>query len=334
MAEFPTMAFIPIFVDFSVSPLRTNAGVRKDGAGQAGDHWNIDARGRVYVDFPSDGPGDEVTLMIRALVSRLGQDRGHSPLDVFLNDHSVISGYRLPGGGDLPQDVAFSIDGGWLRNGTNTLELRTAGDATSMLWLYRVFLESVGDRGAAERALLDDAVTELALTYLTETCDAESGDWQRGPELRLLIDNEKVTLPSRLAWRCGDGSQAAIIFALELTTFLGHLRNREGKWFLYRGQLTGRGSEPGGSVRQFRTEVSWGTLTTWHQAGKLSLYLDTGYGEVEQVGWLDGRGNSASIGFTDNGEAFSGYAQNANEGPIAFRGKAVSPGFDYPSGDC
>jgi hypothetical protein len=46
---------------------------------------------------------------------------------------------------------------------------------------------------------------------------------------------------------------------------------------------------------------------------------------VERIGWRDQRGNSASIGLTDGGASFTGYAQHVNEGPIGYRGTAIEP---------
>src|SRR3954468_15350380 len=136
------MGIVAIFVDFSATPERTaNASVRADGATDAGDHWVIDAGGSVSVDFTAGGEPAEVTLKIRALVSKMGPASGYAPLDVLVNERTLVSGFRIPGGGDLPQVMTFAIPGEWLTEGTNTVRLCSAGDARTMLWLYRVLME-------------------------------------------------------------------------------------------------------------------------------------------------------------------------------------------------
>jgi hypothetical protein len=321
-AGLPGMTLSPTFVDFSVSPERMgNASVRAEGARAAGDHWVIDAGGAVSVDFPADADSDEVTLKIRALVSKNGPESGYAPLDVLVNGQTLISGFRLPGGGDLPQVVTFAVPGEWLEEGTNTLELRSAEDSRTMLWLYRVLLESVWDRDAAERALLADGVRESSFTYSVHSRHAEMPGWLPGPDLRFRIDSGQSALPAELTWRGTDGSEATVSFAQEMTSFLGHVRTAGGSWLQLRGDLMERRESPYGPARRFRTEAEWGG--TWHLAGELSVHFDTGSGPVERIGWRDQRGNSASIGFEDDSTSFTGYAQHVNEGPIGYRGTAI-----------
>jgi lectin domain-containing protein len=316
------MTLIPTFVDFSANPPRTaNASVRADGAGDAHGHWILDAGGAVWVDFAAGTPADEVTMKICALVSKAGSASGHAPLDILVNGQSVVSGWRIPGGGDLPQVMTFAVPGEWLRSGSNTLELRSAEDSHTMLWLYRVLLESVWDRDAAERALLTDHAAESAFTYDTYSRPAGASEWRSGPQLRFQIDEGQAAAPAELSWRGSDGSEAAISFAGEMTGFLGHVRTTGGAWLQLRGDLTERRDHLDGSAQRFQTEVHWGGA--WHQSGDLSVFLDTGSGPVERIGWRDQRGNTASIGLTQDGAAFTGYAQRVNEGPIGYRGEIV-----------
>jgi hypothetical protein len=319
------VTFSPIYVYFSPTTVRKSDGVAIHGEGTAhsGDHWTIGRGGLVRVTFYADGPGDEVTLKIRALVSKLGERRGSSPLSVSLNGHSVLSEFIVSGGGDLPQNLPFAVNGDWLVKGENRLELRTGAEASSMFWLYQVLLESVQDRGAAERALNERNVTQPALTYATQLRSPESDDWRDGPPLTLYIDNQKAALPAKLSWGCADGSEADISLALELTTFLGHFRSGAGERLFYRGDLREQSEEPGGTVRNFETQVSWGSLTEWNQAERLAFCLECGHSPLGHLRWSDRRGNSASIGFPENGETFAGYRQNADEGPVAFQGQLI-----------
>jgi hypothetical protein len=316
------MTLSPTFVDFSADPARTaNAAIRAENAGHAGDHWVLDAGGTVWVDVAADTESSEVTLKIRALVSKLGPESGYAPLDVAVNGHPLVSRFRIPGGGDLPQVMTFAVPGEWLTDGTNTLQLRGADDARTMLWLYRVLMESVWDRDAAERALLAD--TAKGFTFTTSTRPAGDGDWRPGPELRLWIDRGQAAPPAELTWRGRDGGEGTVAFAQEMTGLLGHTRTADGEWLQLSGNLVERHESPDGRVWRFSTETGWGGA--WHRAGELAVHLDTGHGPVERLGWRDQRDTYASIGLSRDGASFTGVVRNTGEGPIGYRGTAVVP---------
>ena len=317
------MTLSPTFIDFSATPPRTaNASVEAQGAHNAGNHWIIAAGGSVRARFDGDAQADEVTLKIRALVSKLGSAVGYAPLDVVVNGQVVIERFRIPGGGDLPQTMTFVVPGDWLA-GENTLELRSAADSRSMLWLYDVLLESVWDRDAAERAMLTDGAKESAFTYSTDYSDGHLWDWEPGPRLRLWIDDGREAIPGELTWRGTDGSEGALTFAREMDTFLGHVRTADGRWSQLRGDLVERAERPAEPGRRFQTSVSWDG--NWHGAGELGLSVDTGGAPIERLGWRDQRGNLASIGLAGDGASFIGYVQRVNEGPIGYYGTLVRP---------
>lgn len=316
------MTLLPTFVDFSADPPRAaNATVRFDGAYDAGDHWIVDADGTMVIDFTVDGPIEEATLQVHALVSKLGPVSGHAPLDVMVNAHPVATRLRIPGGGDLPQHLRFAVPGTQLRAGVNTLTLHSGNDASSMLWLYRVLIESVWDRDAAERALLAEHAAQSTFTFAARTLTGDDSAWQPAGTLRFQIDEGQSAIPAELGWRCTDGSEASVSFAREMGTFLGHARTPDGQWRQLSGELVDRRAHPDEPVRRFTTQVSWGNR--WHPAGDLTLYLAAGDSPVESVRWRDQRGNSAAIGLTGQGTAFLGYAQRVNEGPIGYRGTAL-----------
>ncbi|MFD2415185.1 hypothetical protein [Amycolatopsis pigmentata] len=316
------MTLNPVFADFSTDPPRTaNGSVRAHRAGSAGGHWIINSGGAVWLDFVVDAPLDEATLKVRALVSKLGPESGYAPLDILVNGQSVTSRFRIPGGGDLPQTMTFAVPGEWLRPGTNTVELRSAEDARTMLWLYRVLLESVWDRDAAERALLAERAAEPAYTFATYSRPADASRWLPGPPLRFRIDEGQAALPTELRWRGPYGSEGSISFADEMSTFLGHVRTTSGAWRQLRGELAERREHHEEPAPRYRTEVHWGGR--WHPSGELSVFLDTGSRPVERIAWRDQRGNTASIGLTPDGSSFTGYAQRVNEGPIGYRGVII-----------
>ena len=256
----------PVFVDFSTPQPRTgNAEVRTQKCSTADDHLVLDAGAAVEIDFELPGQGEalpeEVTLKIRALVSKLGPRAGHAPLAVTLNGGALLAGHRIPGGGDLPQELVLAIPRALLRPGTNTLQLAAAEDATSHLWLYGVLAEPVGDRDGAERAWAADAALESLLDYDTYR-RAEGCAWEPGPALRVYLDSGECGLPAQLGWRDAEGVEASVSFAAELTGFYGQLRDEDGQWYELRGELTARRAFPADTdpdqVLRFATEAGVG----------------------------------------------------------------------------
>jgi hypothetical protein len=320
----------PVFVDFSTAVPRTgNAAVESEGARFARDHFALNSGATVTISFevPEEGVKDELTVKIRALVSKLGSRPGYAPMGLAVNSKVVVGDHRIPGGGDLPQEMTFAVPADLLNPGrTNTLTLRTAADAHSHLWLYRVLAEPVWDRDEAERAWLAESFAEPLLTYRTDRRAPGAEEWEPAASWRLHVDSGEGAMPSRLDWRARSGAEASVEFALELHTFYGHTRDADGQWYELRGTLTDRRPFPGdadpGAGRTFATEAGWGGR--WHQGGPLTFHLATGEETpYERVGWTDQRACSASIGLTEDGSSFIGWSQRVNEGPVGYRGTAV-----------
>ncbi|SEM33092.1 hypothetical protein [Streptacidiphilus jiangxiensis] len=317
----------PVFVEFS-SPVPRAGGavVTSAGARFDRDHFAVTAGGTVTVEFevPKEGVKDELTVKVRALVSKLGPRPGYAPLELAVNSKVVVADFRIPGGGDLPQQLTFAVPTDLLRPGaTNTLTLRSAPDARTQLWLYRVFAEAVWDRDAAERAWLADSVASSLLTYRTDRRAPGAEQWEPAAAWRLHIDSGEGAMPSRLDWRARSGAEASVCFALELNTFYGHIRDVDGSWYELRGTLADRRAFPGdadpATTACFTTEAGWGGR--WHQGGPLTLHLATGDDSgLDRVSWTDQRACSASIGLTPNGSSFQGWSQRVNEGPVGYRG--------------
>jgi hypothetical protein len=308
----------PVFAVFSTgSPRTANATVRAENASDAGGHWVIDAGGAVWVEFQVDAAVDEVTLKIHALAAKLGPRPGHAPLDVRVNGRIVVSRFRIPGGGDLPQELTFAVPGEWLLPGPNVLELRSATDSISTLWLYRVLAESVWDRGGAALALEAGEPVGSAFEFVTFLRAADASGWRAGPMLRFQVEGNSGGLAA-LAWRGADGAETAVSFAGDMSTFLGHTRTTYGERAQLRGSKMNRHHHGVGPVRRFRTECDWGD--GWHQAKELSVFLEMDAEPAEWIYWRDQRGSSTSIGLARDGASFIGYAQREGEGPVGFRG--------------
>lgn len=320
----------PVFVDFSTAVPRTgNAVVTAERARFARDHFALDAGATVTVEFhvPPEGVTDELTVKIRALVSKLGSRPGFAPLDIAVNAKAIVGDQRIPGGGDLPQEFVLAVPADLLVPGAaNTLTLRSSADARSHLWLYRVLAEPVWDRDQAERAWLADSVSRSLLTYRTERRAPGAQEWQPTAPWRLHLDSGEGAMPARLDWRVRSGAEASVEFALELTTFYGHTRSADGHWYELRGTLTDRRAFPGdcdpAATRAFTTEAGWGGR--WHRGGPLTIHLAVGEDTpFDRIAWTDQRACSASIGLTADGSSFLGWSQRVNEGPVGYRGDSV-----------
>ncbi|WP_051944419.1 hypothetical protein [Streptacidiphilus rugosus] len=320
---------LPVFAEFATAVPRTgNAAVRSERARFARDHVALGGGGTVTIEFqvPEEGVTDELTVKVRALVSKLGRHPGHAPLEISVNGKAVVTGFRIPGGGDIPQQLTFAVPADLLVPGAeNTLTVGSAADARTQLWLYRVLVEPVWDRDAAERAWLADSFASSLLTYRTDRRAPGAAEWEPAGDWRLHVDGGEGALPSRLDWRAGTGAEASVCFALELHTFYGHTRDADGRWYELRGTLTDRQAFPGdadpAATLAFTTQAGWGGR--WHEGGPLTLHLVTGDGPYDRIAWTDQRACSASVGLAPDGGSFQGWSQRVNEGPVGYRGAAV-----------
>ncbi|MER6622212.1 discoidin domain-containing protein [Streptomyces sp. NPDC000931] len=296
------MGFEPTYADFSVDPTRlANADVRYQRARFAGSHVALSAGGSVTLDFEVEDPEDvpQVTLTVTALVSKLGSDLGYAPMDVLVQGEVVAEDLTVPGGGDLPQDNVLAVPGRLLKPGTNTLEIRSSAKAGSMLWLYRITLDPVWERGRSERARTAEAARDSVFAYRTELRPAHSSSaaWQAAPRLLFHIDRDEHSLPAQLGWRGEDGAEAAISFQSSMSDFHGCYRAADGTAYEYRGRLTDRRpfsddtrNLSASPLHRFHTEEGWGGR--WHTSHELRLLVDDGGAPVERFTWRDQRGNS------------------------------------------
>lgn len=329
------------FADFSVIPPRlSNAAVRYEACHAAGSHLAMGAGGSVTLDFEVKEREEiaEATLKVTALVSKLGPSMGFAPMGVLVNGEVVADRLTIPGGGDLPQDNVLAVPGRLLTPGTNTLEIRSSDEARSMLWLYRITLDSVYQRGRSERALGAEADTQSVFAFRTRLRVLGSGPWVPAPGLLFHIDRGEQSVPAQLSWRGTDGAESSISFASNMSDFYGHHRAADGTPAEFRGSLTGRYAFPEGTdkarVYRFHPEEGWGG--GWHASGELRLLLEDGGAPLERIAWRDQRNNSGSITLgtalevvTDAAPTarspydFLGFYQRYNEGAIGYRGTAV-----------
>ncbi|MEU9355117.1 discoidin domain-containing protein [Streptomyces griseoloalbus] len=299
------MGFEATYADFSVDPARlANADARYHGARFAGSHLALSAGGTVTLDFEVEDTEDvpQATLSITALVSKLGSSVGYAPMDVLIQGETLVSDLTVPGGGDLPHDNVFAVPGHLLKPGSNALEIRSSAKAESMLWLYRVTLDPVWERGRSERARTAEAARDSVFTYRTELrpAHASSAPWQPAHPLLFHLDRDEHSLPAQLGWRGEDGAESAISFQSNMSDFHGCHRTADGAAYEYRGRLTDRRpyaeeteNLSASVLHRFDTEEGWGG--GWHTSHELRLLVDDGGAPVERVTWRDQRGNSGVV---------------------------------------
>jgi hypothetical protein len=332
----------PVYADFTTDPPRLGntvlaapGGDEKGAAGYrpllpfGGDHVKLGA-GRSVTLAVDAGPKpafDEATLNVRALASKRGPRPGHAPLGITVNGNTLVADWTIPGGGDLPQELSFAVPGGWFKSGTdNLVEVANGHDAATYLWLYRVTLEEVFDRGAAARALAAVDARAAVFAYDTELGVAQSAGWTPGPRLHVYIERGEQSLPAQLSWTDVTGTEVAISFPSEMGGVHGYRRAPDGTTTQIRGRLVGRGEYPDGIepdrlMHFIDTQEEWGG--TWHRSGPLRLMLVHGEDRPRRITWRDQRGNSGSISLEPDAAGFLGYYQRYNEGAIGYRGRAA-----------
>ncbi len=171
-----------------------------------------------------------------------------------------------------------------------------------MLWLYRVTLDPVWERGRSERARTAAAARDSVFAYRTELRPAHSSSahWQPAPRLLFHVDRGEHALPAQLGWRGTDGAETAISFQSNMSDFHGCRRDADGSVHEYRGRVVGRWAYPEGvdqvpaeSLHRFHTEEGWGG--GWHRSHELRLLVDDGGAAPERMTWRDRRGNSGVV---------------------------------------
>lgn len=290
----------PIHADFSVDPARLgNVVVRREGCFASSSHLILGTGGWIELHFAADGPRDteQAVVKVTALVSKSGARLGHAPIDVLINDVPVIEGYIIPGG-DLPTDTALAIPGERLVAGTNVLRIQTSEESLTGLWLYRITVDAVENRGGAALAMRREAAEGGSVfAYRAERRPAGMGTWRPLPRVVVHIDRGEYADLRRLSWRDEDGTEAAVSFHSAMRAFHGHHRAKDGTVSELRGERVGSWTAPEEvsprAVHVFKAQESWGD--GWHDSHDLRLLLDDGGADVERVSWQDEAGNTGSV---------------------------------------
>ncbi|MGQ5262089.1 hypothetical protein ACTWLT_15180 [Micromonospora sp. ZYX-F-536] len=321
----------PTYVTFAQKPASTANAVLSINRGTAtGGHLTLDADGSMEMmfDVPAADANGEATLRIVALVSKLGNAVGFAPLDITVNDRCLVHGWHIPGGGDLPQQMDFAVPAGRLRPGVNKLRLASAIDARSMLWIYRITIDAVFDRGRSARAIEHREAEEPVLRYSTRRLPARGGAWQPGPAVIAYVDRGEQSLLEHLAWADASGAEYAVTFTAELDGIYGWCRPAGAESpHEFRGSLAGRwrADHPDAGVEKhwFQTEEGWGG--GWHRSNGITFAIGADSLPLARASWRDRRGNTGTVAFTGTGDAFVGTYQRVGEGAIGYRGRSPAP---------
>ena len=291
----------PTYADFSVDPARLgNVVVHREGCVASPSHLMVDAGGWVELRFAANGPRDteQAVVNLTALVSKSGPHLGHAPIDVLINGFPVVEGHVIPGG-DLPTDTALAIPGECLVAGTNVLRIQTSAESATRLWLYRITVDAVENRGGTALAMRREAAEGGSVfAYRAERRLAGMGTWLPLPRLVVHIDRGEHADLRRLSWRDEDGTEASVSFHSAMRAFHGHHRAKDDTVSEFRGERVGSWTAPeevaqSAALHVFKALESWGD--GWHESHDLRLLLDDGGADVEHVSWQDDAGNTGSV---------------------------------------
>jgi len=186
--------------------------------------------------------------------------------------------------------------------------------------------------------------------FQTELRRADAAEPERGPRLRVYLEQDGGAVPSRLAWTAADGAHSAIAFTTEAAEFTGVFRDADGSVAHVHGRLADRRARlvlptgaQAGAVLTFDTqeEKTGGEQDGetqaggegWRRSGRLCLLLDDGRGStLRDLQWQDTRGVTGAVSFTPDRSGFLGYLGRPGREPVGYRGFAV-PGRTVPSSD-
>jgi len=183
------------------------------------------------------------------------------------------------------------------------------------------------------------AAQESVFEFRTELHRRDAVRTEQGPALRLHLEREGRSLPSRLAWTGADGAHSAVAFAAGMGGFLGVHRAADGSVAQLRGRIERRRGYPALPAGLTAADVL--TFDThredapgdWRRAGRLRLLLDDGRGcPLRDLEWAEESGAEASVSLDPDRSGFLGYLREAGQGAVGYRGFAV-PGRPVVSGD-
>jgi lectin domain-containing protein len=195
-----------------------------------------------------------------------------------------------------------------------------------MLWLYRITIDAVFDRGRSAREIDRREAEEPVLRFSTRLLPDEDGAWQRGPAVFAYVERGEQSLLEHLAWADASGAEYAVTFTAELDGIYGWCRLPGGSPQEFRGALTGRwradDPEAGVAKQRFETEEGWGG--GWHDSDGIAFAIGTGPA-LTRASWRDKRGNTGTVAFAGAGDGFLGTYQRVGEGAIGYRGWSPAP---------
>jgi hypothetical protein len=262
--------------------------------GIAPSHLALGAGGYIKVDFTVGEREDIAEAVARVTALDAG-----APMDVLLNGKVLAEELAIAGVGAAgdPQVTVFAVPGELLSPGDNVLEVRNPEGSEGLLRLRAVSVDPAHDQERSERALAALSARQSVVAFSTEIRTLGTALWQSGPRLLFHVDCGERSMPTHLAWRGVDGSEAAIGLPADVSGFLGHRRSADGTVAEYRGRQAGRWTHPEGTAgaRLHRFSTEEGHDDVWSPSGELRLLLEDGGAPVERVTWSDRRGTTVSL---------------------------------------
>ncbi|MFJ7078560.1 hypothetical protein [Streptomyces sp. NPDC098781] len=210
-------------------------------------------------------------------------------LDVLVNRVSLSRDLVVPGGGRC-HEVSVTIPGRLLRQGFNTLRLRSVQSSRDRLHVHRVTVDSPKSRGTLRQTLTAHVAQGLIHTYSTERRSPTAHAWTPAPPVRLhLFPGADTTTLSQLSLRNENGAEAAIGFRSTMTGFYGHHRESDGSYAEFRGVLADSTDLCGHGLRDSPSHPDR-TAAEWQPSAGLCLTFDDGESGVKRLTWRNQAG--------------------------------------------
>jgi serine/threonine protein kinase len=130
--------------DFSVQPVRVrdlvlvqNGAIPQNGFSVVGQGGQVVVDYTLTGNYSLTGPHKPIlTVIMRGLVSRNGNDAGYAPISLLCNGQFIVQNFTLPGGGFNPETSSFQVPFGFLTRGRNRITFEVSSTSTTNFWIY------------------------------------------------------------------------------------------------------------------------------------------------------------------------------------------------------
>ncbi len=131
-------------VDFSVGPPRVrNMTLVRNDSTLVNGFSILGQGGQVIVNYTlpqnvslTGRSQPNLSIVIRALVSRAGDQVGYAPMSLRWNNQFIVQDFTIPGGGFNANTSSFQIPSGFLTQGSNQITLAISPQSQTYFWIY------------------------------------------------------------------------------------------------------------------------------------------------------------------------------------------------------